>query len=298
MPVPALGFQTLITAYLAYLVAERRAPASTVTGYGGDLRRFAAFLTARDGTPPLAAAVVPADLLAWWAAGAPLAAASQARRRAAVKSCYAFGLRRGLVATNPALGVETPQLIRPLPEVLSEAEVAQLLDAPRPDTPLGRRDQAMFEVLYAAGVRAAELLGLAVGDVDLAPGGVRVCGKGRRYRRVPIGARAVAALRAYLADRTPADPRERALFLSARGGRLGADGLGRALHRAARAAGVTRRVYPHLLRHCFATHLLDRQANLRAIQELLGHRRLATTEVYTHVSWRHLEAAYALHPRA
>jgi integrase/recombinase XerC len=205
-------------------------------------------------------------------------------------------VRRGLAGANPARDLRTPRLPRRLPGYLPVDESEALLRAGGPAGGDELRDRAILELLYATGVRVAELVGLDGEDVALEEGAVRVLGKGRKERVVPVGGPAVEALRAYLAARGgPAGP----LFRNRRGGRLTTRSVHRIVRARARAAGLVRRVTPHTLRHTFATHLLDAGADLRFIQELLGHARLTTTQKYTHVSADRLMRVYdAAHPRA
>ncbi|HVO18100.1 MAG TPA: tyrosine-type recombinase/integrase, partial [Anaeromyxobacter sp.] len=208
-------------------------------------------------------------------------------------------------AANPARAVASPRRPKKLPDVLPEAEVAALVEAPE-GGPLALRDRAFLELLYASGLRVSELTGLDLGDLDLREGLVRVLGKRRKERVVPVGGPARLALERYLAEARPAlaaGPEGRGrgapLFLNHRGGRLTARSVARLLGKWVAAAGLPRHVHPHVLRHCFATHLLGNGADLRGIQELLGHASLSTTQRYTHLDWKRLAAVYdQAHPRA
>lgn len=292
----ARGSDGLVERFLHYLAVERGASGHTLKSYRIDLDDCAAFLAARRlGTLAGADARVLRAYLAGLAERG-LARTSIARRLAAIRSFYQFLVRRGRARTNPARDVHTPRLPKGLPGHLPIDESEALLRAEVPPTRAGARDRAVIEVLYATGIRVSELAGLNVEDVDLRDGAVRVLGKGGKERIVPMGRKAIEALRAYLATRTrPAGP----LLLNERGGRLTVRSLHRVVRRRARAAGLHRRVSPHTLRHTFATHLLDAGADLRLIQELLGHSRLGTTQKYTHVSTDRLMKVYdAAHPRA
>ncbi len=230
------------------------------------------------------------------------APASIGRKLAAIRGLFRFLKRRGVVETNPFQGVRGPKQPRRLPDFLPVDEAFVLLDAEYPQDPIGIRDRAILEVLYGGGLRVAEVVGLDLHHVDLEAGEARVLGKGRKERIVPLGSKAVEALRAWLSVR-PAVCREqkeqKALFLNWRGGRLTTRSVGRLLERAVLRAGLVRRVHPHTLRHSFATHLLDGGADLRDIQELLGHARLSTTQRYTHVTLARLREVYdQSHPRA
>jgi integrase/recombinase XerC len=292
-----------VSAFLQYLAGERGASAHTLRGYATDLAEFRRFLrSARVGDW---ANVDARSLRAYlaWLHGRGLARTSIARKLAAVRSCFRFLTRRGVLPANPARHVRTPRLGRRLPSFLPKDESKDLLDAGFEDTDTGRRDRALLELLYACGLRVAECCGLDLEDVDRRHGTVRVLGKGNRERMVPVGDEALAALDRYLEGRV-ASPGGRKgaagpLFRNPRGQRLTTRSVHRIVGRRARAAGIARRVTPHTLRHTFATHLLGEGADLRVIQELLGHRRLSTTQRYTHVSPEHLMKVYdAAHPRA
>jgi integrase/recombinase XerC len=289
--------------FLRYLAVERGASAHTLRGYRTDLADCAAFLASRRlGTLAGAdARTLRAYLAALHERG--LARTSIARRLAALRSFFRFLVRRGRASANPAREVSTPKLPRMLPAYLPIDESEALLRAVPPPTAGSARDRAILELLYATGIRVAELAGLDVEDVNLRDwreGAVRVLGKGRKERIVPVGRKAVEALRAYLAQGAPAGERGSGpLFLNERGGRLTVRSVHRIVRARARAAGLHRRVSPHTLRHTFATHLLDAGADLRLIQELLGHSRLGTTQKYTHVSTDRLMKVYdRAHPRA
>jgi tyrosine recombinase XerC len=274
--------------FLRYLAVEKSASPHTLRSYRTDLRQLRDFL----GAP--APATLDARMLRAWLARLHtqgLEPASVARKLAAVRSWCRFLVRRGRLARNPAADVRGPRLGRKLVGFLPIDEATALLS----DAGLSARDRAVLELLWATGLRVSELAGLDVDDVDRAERTVRVMGKGRKERIVPFGAKAAAALDAYLGVRE----RGGALFVNARGGRLGVRSLWTLVRRAARQAGLTRRVSPHTLRHTFATHLLDAGADLRMIQELLGHSRVSTTQRYTHVGSEQLMRVYdAAHPRA
>ena len=230
---------------------------------------------------------------------------SVARKVSSLRSLLRWAALRGAIPANPAADVAAPKLDKPLPRVLRQKEAEQLCDLPPDDDPAGVRDRAIVEILYGAGLRVGELCGLDLDDIDLRVGALRVTGKGRKQRRVPIGRPAVAALGAYVTsarawflERKEIPPEPHALFLNSRGGRLQARSVRALLDKYTRASGGAP-VNPHALRHSFATHLLDNGADLRAVQELLGHESLATTQIYTHVSTERLKAVYEQsHPRA
>ncbi|MFA9431286.1 site-specific tyrosine recombinase [Egicoccus sp. AB-alg2] len=225
-----------------------------------------------------------------------------ARRSSVVRSLFAFLKRRGVVARDPAALLASPKQGRHLPRVLRVDEVERLLAGPDPDTPVGRRDRALLELLYASGARVGEVCGLDVGHVDLAQGQVRLLGKGAKERIAPLGEPAVDAVQAYLEGARAAlldgAAAQDALFVNTRGGRLGTRDARTVVQHAGVAAGVGH-VTPHTLRHSFATHLLESGADVRVVQELLGHASLATTQRYTHLSRGRLREVHALaHPRA
>jgi len=285
-----------VGSFLEYLGVERGASPHTLRSYATDLTEFTRFL-AGEKIERLAAVdtrVVRAYLARLHQRR--LSKATIARKLAAVRSCFRFLARRGALEVNPARQVRSPRLGRRLPSFLPKDETTQLLDATPEPTVAGARDRALIELLYASGLRVAEGCGLDRDDLDEARRTVRVVGKGDKERVVPVGEAALEALAAYLALRG----RHRGpLFLNARGGRLTPRSAHRIVKRLARRAGISQRVTPHTLRHSFATHMLGEGADLRLIQELLGHSRLSTTQRYTHVSPEHLMRVYdAAHPRA
>jgi integrase/recombinase XerC len=286
----------LLQRFLRHLSAERRASPHTLRAYRADLADFCAF-AARAGSTDVAAAdsrLIRAYLAQLHRRG--LDPVSVARRLSALRSWFRFLVRQGAVPRNTARDVRSPRLPRRLASVLSVDEALPLVEARGLGGRARMRDVAILELLYASGLRVSELSGLDVDDLDRQGMTVHVLGKGGKERIVPFGRAAARALDAYLATR--AAPRG-ALFANARGGRLGPRSVHALVKRAARAAGIERRVSPHTLRHSFATHLLDGGAELRVVQELLGHSRLTTTQRYTHVSSAHVMRAYdAAHPRA
>lgn len=294
--------RALLDAYLRELAAARGASAHTLRAYRGDLSGFCAFLEQRGIEDP--AEVKPRALRAWLATldEQGLAKSSMQRKLSAARSFFKYLLQHGKVDTHPAAGLRQRRGERKLPSALSVEELDTLLAAPDANAPDGRRDRAILELVYSAGTRAAETVGLDRKDLDLARGLVRLFGKGRKERLGALGPQAVAALEAYLSDPKrpiPVPRAKQAVFLNARGGRLTTRSLGRILERYRREAGIVRHASPHTLRHSFATHLLDRGADLRSVQELLGHAHLTTTQIYTHVSIERLREAYEkAHPRA
>jgi len=296
------SLRPLADAYLRELAATRGASPHTLRAYGQDLEALLSFLEQREIDDPAAvsARVLRSFLAAQDEQG--LARSSIQRRLSAVRSFFKHLVKLGHLPAHPALGLRPARVRRPLPHALEVAEIERLLATADVSSARGRRDLALLELMYSAGTRAAETVGLERADVDLERGIARVRGKGKKERLAPLGSHAVRALREYLAD--PERPRAStaaasAVFLNPRGGRLTTRALGRIVERACRLAGLTRPATPHTLRHSFATHLLDRGADLRAVQELLGHAHLVTTQIYTHVSIERLREVYELaHPRA
>ena len=282
--------------FLHYLDHQRGASRHTLRSYAADLADFGAFLT-REKLGGLADADARA-IRAWLASlhERKLARSSVARKLATVRSCLKYLARRGVVELNAARQIRSPKLPRRLPSFLPKDESKNLLDAKVDGSEAAFRDRALLELLYAAGVRVAECCGLDLDDLDRRQGSVRVMGKGGKERVVPVGDVALQALEAWLAVRGEGSG---PLFTNPRGGRLSTRGAHRIVKARARAAGIDRRVSPHTLRHTFATHMLGEGADLRLIQELLGHSRLSTTQRYTHVSAEHLMKVYdRAHPRA
>jgi integrase/recombinase XerC len=294
--------------FLRHLALERNASAHTVKSYREDLTQALEFFRARARaggrapTPDLLTARLLRAHLAWLSERG-YAKSTVARRLAAVRSWCRFLCRRGVLAADPAAGLRGPRRDRTLPHFVGLEDVRRLLEAPPADTPLGLRDRAILETLYSAGLRVGELTGLAVDDLDLEGGTLTVRGKGRRERLGLLGPAAAAALRRWLAARPalggPRAAAQPALFLNRGGTRLSARSVGRLLEKYLKRAGLDPRTSPHTLRHSFATHLLDNGADIRSVQELLGHRSLGTTQIYTHVTTRRLcDSYHKAHPRA
>jgi site-specific recombinase XerD len=286
-------------AYLDWMRA-RGASAATLRAYTADLRQLDRWLRAAG----VAAEQADTRMLRRYAAHLGTlryAPATTARKLSAVRGAYAWMFDRGAVERNPAALIPGPRRVRTLPPTLSSAEVADLLDGPCGSDPRDLRDRALLELLYGCGLRADEACTLRLADVRLETGSIRVIGKGGKQRVVPVGGAAAAALERYLARGRPrmaGGGHTERLFVSVRGRPLHPSDVRRALQRALARAGVPARS-PHALRHTFATHLLEGGADLRSIQDMLGHASVATTQVYTHVSVRHLRAAHRnAHPRA
>jgi integrase/recombinase XerC len=285
--------------FLARLTSEKRFSAHTVSAYQRDLNALLGFCE-REGIESFAA--VDSFQVRRFAAESHrrgLGARSVARRLSAVRSFLHFLVATGALGSNSAVHVQAPKAPRHLPATLDADQVAHLL-AISGDDPLTLRDRAMLELFYSSGLRLAELAGLELGEVDLADRTVRVMGKGSKVRIVPVGKHAVAAIRDWLAVRGElAHAGETALFVSRRGVRVSKRSVQTRMNDWARRQGAPTRVHPHMLRHSFATHLLESSGNLRAVQELLGHASISTTQIYTHLDFQHLAHVYdKAHPRA
>lgn len=283
-----------VAAFLDHLRA-RSYSARTVESYGEDLRH----LTELAGATPLER-LAPHDIRRFLAAlhGRGYAASSLARMLSGWRAFYRHLARQGEAEANPCTGIRPPKGPRRLPHTLSPDEMAQLLDTDG-DDPLAIQDRAMFELLYSSGLRLAELVGLDVTSVDRTSGEVRVTGKGSKERIVPVGAKALAALANWLEVRVVLAKDPAALFVGARGARIAPRVVQGRLKTLALSQGVTQNVHPHALRHSFASHVLQSSGDLRAVQEMLGHASLSTTQVYTHLDFQHLAKVYdQAHPRA
>lgn len=296
-----LGFAGQVQAFLDYALAEEGLARSTVEAYERDLNEFAGFVTGRGAASPseVTRAGITVYMITLRRRG--MSAATIKRRAAAIRAFYHYLLREETVEHDPTLDLASPRLPLRLPRVLTVAEVERLLAVPDLARPLGGRDRALLEMMYGSGLRVSEVVGLDLGDVDLAHELVRCLGKGNKERLVPMGTQAIRALRAYLQHARPvlvARRTTQALFVNRRGSRLSRQGCWKLIRGYARRAGITKPLTPHVLRHSFATHLLEGGADLRAVQEMLGHASVATTQVYTHVTRDHLRSAYArAHPR-
>ncbi|MEW6434283.1 MAG: tyrosine recombinase XerC [Myxococcota bacterium] len=292
-----------VTEFLRYLEVSRAASPHTVKAYAQDLKALEAYLE------PQGVALEAANHLHLrgflGVQSVALAASSRARRLAGLKSFYKYLARRKVIAANPARRVKTPKLPQRLPRAVPVDQAFALMGAPDGKALLGLRDRAMLEVLYGSGLRVSELVGLSLQSLDLQSGVVRVLGKGNKERICPLSEPAVEALTAWLARRAellakPAKKQDpNAVFLNFRGGRLTTRSVERHLDKYVRQLALSRKLSPHALRHSFATHLLAGGADIRSIQELLGHASLSTTQRYTAVSFEQLQKVYdAAHPRA
>jgi len=305
---PRRTVDSQVSRFLDHLAVERGLSVHTVDAYRRDLEKYARYLAergVRDATradEETIARFVEGLSAEEYEEGRRYRASSVARALAAVRSFHRFLVTEGDTEADPAAGIERPKIPRNLPRPLSVEQVERLLEPPPDGGAAALRDRAILETLYGAGLRISELVGLDVDDVDLEEGSVRAFGKGSKERLVPLGSYGCVAVRAYLESGRPGLARPRsgaALFLNQRGGRLTRQGVSKILSSAVRRAGIRVRVTPHTLRHSFATHLLEGGADVRVVQELLGHASLSTTQIYTLVTGdRMREEYFTAHPRA
>ena len=284
---------TPIQKFLSYLEIEKNYSAHTLLNYHIDLKEFFKFL----GTTPLSQ--VDYTVLRRYLAQIrqrQLKPRTIARKLSCLRSFFKFLQREGLIQQNPAALLLTPKLDKPLPHFLTEEETFKLMESPKDDKISSLRDRAIFETLYSAGIRVSELVGLNIDQVDFISNLVRVMGKGKKERLVPVGDKAVDAIKQYLDARVV---KHNAVFLNKSGGRLSDRSVRNIINKYIKLTSVQQHVSPHMLRHSFATHLLNRGADLRSVQELLGHVNLSTTQIYTHLTTEKLKSVYdKAHPRA
>ena len=296
-------------AFLAHLAVERRMSAHTLDGYGRDLLALCDWLDARGiaAWTQLDGETLRAFIAAEHRRG--LGATSLQRRLSACRSFFAWQLRRGLLPANPATGLRAPKAPRKLPNVLDPDEMTRLVEVTDAE-PIGKRDRALLELMYSSGLRLAEVCGLHWRELDLDAGMVRVTGKGSKTRMVPVGRHASAALRAWREESAGPTNKQSAnnakhadaecpVFPGRGGAPISPRAIQLRLRQLAQQQGIWKRVHPHLLRHSFASHVLESSGDLRGVQELLGHADIATTQIYTHLDFQHLAKVYdAAHPRA
>ena len=295
-----------IAQFLRYLATERNASDLTIKAYREDLFGLVDWLETSYGKTPRPDSLSPQDLRGFQAAlqEAGYARTTIARKLASLRSFYRFAIRQGIATDNPAKPLRNPRQQRKLPLVLSTTEIGRLLSTPPANETAGLRDRAILETMYSAGLRVSELVGLRDGDLDEAEQIVRVRGKGRKERISPLGSYAIKAIKRYRSKRTRHPQteslgRQASVFVNRFGRILTTRSVGRMLEKHIAAAGLDSRISPHTLRHSFATHLLDGGADIRSVQELLGHKSLATTQICTHVSTANLRRVYErAHPRA
>ncbi|HET7456394.1 MAG TPA: site-specific tyrosine recombinase XerD [Gemmatimonadaceae bacterium] len=291
----------LLERFRDFLTLEQGASPRTHEAYGRDLARFAVFARTRGASDPIGVGARTLREYVYHLKDVGLAPASIRRNVSAVRTYYRFLLGEGHVVRDPSERLETPKRWRTLPEVLTVDEVSLLLAAPTLDEPLAFRDRALLELAYGAGLRVSEWISLGVRDVLMDEGLVRVFGKGSKERLVPFGRTAIGAVAVYLRELRPRLEQgegKGVLLLNARGAPLTRMGAWKILRKYVEAAGITKRVSPHTLRHSFATHLLEGGADLRAVQEMLGHADISTTQIYTHVDREYLRSVHKqYHPR-
>ena len=297
---------THIHVFLNYLCVEKGLSPNTILAYGRDLRRFSAFMGKR--RKQHIEAVSREDIVDFLSNlyKEKMDSRSVARYLVSLRGFFKYALREELIRVEPTENLESPKLRKSLPSYLRIDEVDRLLQAPNIGTPIGLRDRALLEVLYSTGLRVTELLNLRLPDVDMRMGCVRCIGKGDKERLVPIGRKAIAAVEQYLAEARPRfmkhaqpAPHSQILFLTRNGRRLSRVSIWKILHGYGTRLGLRGRLTPHKLRHSFATHLLERGADLRSVQLMLGHADISTTQIYTHVVEERLKQVYkAHHPRA
>ena len=292
----------LILNYKRYLEAEHHASPYTVRNYTHDLRHFLEFLNIEN---VATLGDVDRHLLRRYIASLQeqgFEKSSVSRKLSALRSFYSYLMQQNFTSSNPLITVSSPKLEKRLPSFLSSDEVTHLLEIPDTSTPQGQRDRAMLELLYASGLRVSEIVSLDLGSVNIEARDIRVWGKGSKERMVLIGKPAASALIMYLREgrrQLLGNSRTEALFINRYGKRLSERFLQKAISKYAIEAGLDKRVFPHMVRHSFATHLLDGGADLRVVQELLGHANLSTTQIYTHVTQSQARKVYlAAHPRA
>jgi integrase/recombinase XerD len=303
----ARPYEHLVLDFIAYLEFERGLSRNTLEAYRSDLFQFGRFLEERQRGAADATSADVSDFLTQLAEGdgngrAPASPATVHRKAACLRSFYRHLRREGVRDSDPMATISGPRRGRRLPKVLTRGEIAKLLDQPKGTEPSALRDRALLELMYACGLRASEAIGVEVGDIDLDEGVLRARGKGSKERVVPVGSKAVDAVRRYLERGRPALVRGRPvvqLFVNFRGEGLTRQGLYKIVRRHASGAGLADRMSPHTLRHTFATHLLAGGCDLRSVQEMLGHADVATTQLYTHLSSARLKDVYfKAHPRA
>jgi len=289
--------QRYIDKFINYLKIEKNAAAHTITNYTIDLKAFALFLGEKD--------ISSVDHFTLRKYLAEMRAKSfskrtVARKLASLRTFFKFLYREGYLKTNPITAILTPKLDKKLPVFLDVAKVERLVQCPSQDTTAGLRDRALLETMYSSGLRVSELVGLDESDVDFIAGVIKVLGKGSKERIVPIGEPALRAIRKYAGERDKGKVRDKdAVFLNKSGRRITDRSIRRIVDKYIRACSIVEHISPHSLRHSFATHLLDRGADLRSVQELLGHMNLSTTQIYTHVTMDRLKTVYdKAHPRA
>jgi integrase/recombinase XerD len=298
--------ESTIHVFLSYLRVERALAQNSILAYGRDLKRFSEFMRKRQKNK--VEEVTREDVVDFLSNlyREKMDSRSVARYLVSLRGLYKFAMMEGFVNTDPTENLESPKTRNSLPTYLRVEEINKLLEAPNLSTPIGLRDRAMIEILYSTGLRVSELLNLRISDVDMRVGCVRCIGKGDKERLVPIGRKAIEAIEQYLAHGRPKfarpsspPPHSQVLLLTSVGRRLSRVGIWKIMHDYGMRLGLRGRLTPHKLRHSFATHLLERGADLRSVQLMLGHADISTTQIYTHVVEERLKEIYkAHHPRA
>ena len=289
--------QRYIEKFINFLKVEKNSPPHTIINYSADLRSFSLFLQDKD--PKDVDHLTLRRFLAEMRAKG-YSKRTIARKLASLRTFFKFLFREGLIKANPVSAIITPKLDKRLPVVLDEEKVARLIQSPDQSSLAGLRDRAIMESLYSAGIRVSELIGLDIDDIDFISGVLKVLGKGSKERIVPVGEPALIALRKYIrAKERPSAKDRNAVFLNKSGSRLTDRSVRRIIDKYIKSCSMIEKISPHSFRHSFATHLLNRGADLRSVQELLGHMNLSTTQIYTHVTTERLRAVYdKAHPRA
>ncbi len=286
-----------IIKFINYLEVEKNASNYTLLNYHKDLEEFAAFINSDD-----LKAVTHLKLRTWLAflKKKNYAKSTIARKLAVLRSFFKFCVRENFIETNPALSLATPRQEKKLPNFLTENEIIKLLEAPDKNTEIGLRDRAILETLYSTGMRVGELVALNIENIDFIGGVIKVRGKGKKERLVPVGESALKAIRQYLDKKVVSvNESSRVVFLNKRGRRINQRTIRRIVEKYIKVFCNKTGISPHSLRHSFATHLLDRGADLRSVQELLGHANLSSTQIYTHITTQRLKEVYSkAHPRA
>jgi integrase/recombinase XerC len=305
-----MTFETLLSEFLQHFKYERSMSPHTLRNYGSDLEQFGEYLFSIEKRTDIPIKQIDRLTIREWMAALDTAGSkktTRARKLASLRTFFDFLVREGRLDSNPAKLVATPRIERKLPSLLSIEDAVRLIETPDTNTDLGRRDRAMLEFLYATGIRVSELVGINLGDIDLRERIVRVFGKRRKERMVPFHEHALDALMHYmektrplfLNECPPAERDDQAVFLHRRGGRITTRSVGRMIDKYIKQCADIHNISPHSLRHSFATHLLDQGADLRDIQELLGHARLSSTQIYTQVSMEKMIEVYdRAHPKA
>lgn len=289
--------------FIHYLSVERGLAINTLTAYKTDLNQYVQYLQKQGITKPEQATKVNVIGYLIQLQKSELVASTISRKLAALKTFYRFLFNEDIIHLDPTATLEAPRLNQYLPQVMTLSEVEQLLNQPKGHSVLGQRDKAMLELLYATGIRVSELISLDVADINLKIGFIRCLGKGSKERIVPLGTVASQQVQQYLNNSRlkliRANDKEQAIFINRSGNRLSRQGFWKLIKKHARECGITKSITPHTMRHSFATHLLENGADLRAVQEMLGHADISTTQIYTHLTKSRLKQVYAqTHPRA